>query len=214
MRKLLVAGSLALSLIAAPAFGQDGDGDKSGTVKRDPKGIKGISPYREKLAAGRTAFANGEKDAAIQAFDGAIAEDDAAMLAYLLKAQAQLAKGDLAGAMGTAETAKSKRGNEETTAKLLFFMADLDERKAAPGTTEEKKSKLSEALKSTWDKVKEGWTTYAAYLTSHTTVPDYKATADERKQQVDARVKREESYGAVAERIRKNQEARDKKAAE
>lgn len=212
MRKLLVAGSLALSLIAAPAFGQEDAGDEAATVKRDPKGVKGISPYREKLATGRTAFANGQNDGAIEAFDAAIAEDGAAMMAYLLKAQVQLAKGDLAGAMKTAETAKSKRGNEQTTAKLLFFMADLDERKAAPGSTEEKQSKLSEALKSTWDKVKEGWSAYAAYLTSHTTVPDYKATADERKKQVDARVKRDESFGAVAERIRKNQEARDKAA--
>ena len=103
-----------------------------------------------------------------------------------------------------AEAGRQKKGNEQETAKLLFLIANLQERNAAPPSTEEKKSKLSEALLSTWERVKENWDTYTAYLASHTTVPDYKATADERKKQVDARVQREKDYGAVAERAKNN----------
>lgn len=215
MRKLICVSLLALGFVASPALAQDSprdkDGDDKSEVRRDPKGVKGINPYREHLAKGRTAFANGDHDAAMQAFDAAIAEDGKRMMAFILKAQVQLAKGDLSGAIQTAETAKSKRGNERQTAKLLFVTADLNERNAAPPSTGEKKSKLSEALRSTWDRVKENWTTYATYLTTHTAVPNYKATADERKKQVDARVEREEQYGAVAERIKKNQDERDSK---
>ncbi len=208
MRRLLVTGMLALCFVSSPAFA--GDGDES-EVKRDPKGVKGISPYREELAKGRSAFAAGDGEGAIEAFDAAIAKDGKRMMAYLLKAQAQLSAGDLSGALKTTKKAKKKRGNEGQTAKLLFFAADLEERNAAPPSTQEKKSKLSEALLSTWEKVKEGWTTYSAYLSSHSRVPDYKATASERKKQVDARVQREKAYGAVAERIKKNAAERAKK---
>ncbi len=204
MRTLLVGCLLSLSLVAAPAFAQSQGGDaKGGEVRRDPNGVKGISPYNEHLAKGRTASANGDWAGAVQAFDAAIATDGGRMMAYLLKAQAELGQGDLAAARKAAEEGRAKKGNEATNAKLLFLIADLEERKAAPPSTAEKKSKLSEALRSTWDKVKEGWSAYTSYLTSHTSVPDYKASADERKKQVDARVKREEDYGAVAERIRK-----------
>ena len=186
MRKLMLA--LALTFVApAGAWAQDKD-DK---VKRDPKGVKGISPYREDLAKGREAFADGDHDGAMESFEAAIAKDGERNIGYLLKAQVQLSKGDLASATKTAETAQNKAGTEEDTAKVLFFVADLKERNAAPASTEEKKSKLSEALLSTWEKVKENWTTYASYLADHTRVPDYKASADERKKQVDARVKRE-----------------------
>jgi hypothetical protein len=203
--------AVALSM-AGPSFAQDGAGkDDQGEVRRDPKGVKGISPYREHLAKARTAFANGDKNGALKALDAAIAEDGARMMAYVLKAQVQLSNGDLAGAIDITKQAKNKRGNERQTSKLLFLSADLEERNAAPPSTEEKKSKLSEALRSTWEKVKENWTTYATYLTTHTAVPNYSATATERKKQVDARVKREEDYGAVAERIKKNQEERDRK---
>lgn len=203
MRKMLLAGAVALSFVAAPAAAKDKK--KADTaIKRDPKGVKGISPVREDLAKGRQAFADGDHDGAIDAFDAAIAKDSARMMGYLLKAQTQLAKGDLEGARKTAELAKDKRGNEEETAKLLFFTADLDERHATAPAADEKQSKLSEALASTWDKVKERWTTYSAYLSSHTRLPDYQATATERKKQVDDRVKREKDYGAVAARRENN----------
>lgn len=187
---------LASSLMASTASAQD-DG-----VKRDPDGVTGISPYNEALAKGREAFTKNDHEGAITAFDEAIAKDGSRVLAYLLKAQAQLEKGDLAGATATAESANGKKGTEEEQSKVVFLQAELNERTAntpkkdAPAPATEKDA-LEKALRSVWDKVKEGWSAYSAFVTEHTRAPNYSASADDRKQKVDDRVKREKDYGEV-----------------
>ena len=45
--------------------------------------------------------------------------------------------------------------------------------------------------------MKEGWSAYSAFVTEHTRAPNYSASADDRKQKVDDRVKREKDYGEV-----------------
>jgi tetratricopeptide (TPR) repeat protein len=177
-----------------------GEARADGEVKRDPKGQKGITPYNEELAKGRQAFAGGDHDAAIASFDAAILLERSKLLAYLLKAQALSAKGDLDAAAQIVDEAESKEGTEEQQAKLTFFAANLKERRAAAADAGQG---LVEALASKWEKVKEMWTGYVAFVGSHSRVPDYKATAEERKKQVDARVKRVKDYGAVAERAKK-----------
>ncbi|MEQ9319017.1 MAG: tetratricopeptide repeat protein, partial [Polyangiaceae bacterium] len=183
------------SLLAATASAQE--------VKRDPNGVTGISPYNEALAKGREAFTKNDHDGAIAAFDEAIAKDGSRVMAYLLKAQAQLDKGDLAGATATAESANGKKGTEEEQSKVIYLQAELGERKAnepkkkdAPAPPTEKDA-LEKALRSVWDRVKEGWSAYSAFVTEHTRAPNYSASADDRKQKVDDRVKREKDYGEV-----------------
>ena len=191
---------LAGSLWATPASAQDDDG-----VRRDPEGVTGISPYDEALAKGRKAFQSGDHDGAIAAFDDAIAKDGSRVMAYLLKAQAQMDKGDLAGATATAESANGKKGTEEAQSKVVFLQAELAERNAnqpkkdAPAAPT-KKDALEKALRSVWDKVKEGWSAYSAFVTEHTRAPNYGASADDRKQKVDDRVKREKDFGEVRAR--------------
>ena len=183
------------SLLAANASAQE--------VKRDPNGVTGISPYNEALAKGREAFTKNDHDGAIAEFDEAIAKDGSRVMAYLLKAQAQLDKGDLAGATATAESANGKKGTEEEQSKVIYLQAELGERKAnepnkkdAPAPPTEKDA-LEKALRSVWDRVKEGWSAYGAFVTEHTRAPNYSASADDRKQKVDDRVKREKDYGEV-----------------
>ena len=117
MRKLALV--VALSLGTVVSYSPSATAQEDAEVKRDPKGVKGISPYNEDLAKGREAFANGDHDGAMTSFEAAIAKDDSKLMGYLLKAQTQLEKGDLAGALQTAEGAKTKQGNEHEQAKLL-----------------------------------------------------------------------------------------------
>ena len=208
MRRLLTI--LALSLLATPAAAQD-------EIKRDPDGLKGISPYNEDLAAGRKAYESGDNPAAITHFDAAIGKADNKMYGYLLKAQAQLANGDLNAALSTAETARSKEGTEEQHAKVTFLLADLQERKADVPPSEvtkgqsTEKTGLGETLKSAWERVKDAWNAYSAYVSEHSRVPDYKASAEDRKKKIDERIKRDKDYGEVRARIIKNEEDARKK---
>lgn len=202
MRRSVLVVICASTLLASTASAEDGG------VKRDPEGVTGISPYNEALAKGRVAFGEGDHDGAIAAFDDAIAKDGSRVMGYLLKAQAQLDKGDLAGATATAQSANGKKGTEEAQSKVLFLQAELSERNANASKNEDEdapappteKDTLEKALRSVWDKVKEGWSAYGAFVSEHTRAPNYSATADDRKRKVDDRVKREKDYGEVRAR--------------
>jgi len=171
-------------------------------VRRDPAGHKGISPYEEELAAGRDAFGDGQHDDAIAAFKRAIAKDDTKLDAYLLISQVQLVKGDRDAALKTLTKARGKRATEGVQAKVLIFRADVLEREANLQVRDEKAAGgLSDALKTAWDKSKEAWTAYAAFLDEHTRVKGYKPTADERKKQIDARQQREKDLAPVRTRM-------------
>jgi hypothetical protein len=190
----------------AVAVGADG-------VRRDPQGVKGISPYNEELAKGRKAASEKNWDAAVNAFSGAIAVDGNQAAAYLLKAQVQLEKGELDAALSTAQEGRGKQGSEDVQSKLVFLLADVQERKAntAPGADfAPEGTTWKDTLTAKWAKVTEAWSSYVGLLGTATKAPDYRASADERKKQVDARVTRDKDYGDVRARVLKN----EKEAAE
>ena len=207
MRRLLPALALIVaSSFALPAVAQD----EAGEVKRDPKGQTGISPYNEDLAKGRDSYKNKDYPGAITHFDAAIGKEGGKMLAYILKAQTLLANGDLDAALKLAEEGRSKQGTEGQQAKILFLLADLSEQKADTAPGADAKGGLAEALQGKWEKVKEVWTAYVTYVGEHTTVPNYKASAEDRNKKIDERVKRDKDYGEVKARIEKN--AKDRAA--
>jgi hypothetical protein len=204
---LMKTASCALALMlastfAVPAMAKD-------EVRRDPKGQTGISPYNEDLAKGRDAFKGGDHGAAIGHFDAAIQKDGQKMMAYLMKAQSQLAKGDLDLALATAETGRAKEGTEDQQAKMLFLFADLTERKADTAPGADAQGGLKDALQGKWEQVKVAWNGYIAYVAAHTRVPDYKASAEDRNKKIDERVKRDKDYGEVRARIVKNEKDAD-----
>src|SRR5437868_12331084 len=71
----------------APIIGSDG-------VRRDPKGIKGISPYMELILKGDHAYVARDFDGAIAAYREAIKTEPEKALAHYRVGAAQLAKGD------------------------------------------------------------------------------------------------------------------------
>lgn len=196
---------LAAALVAVVTLGigpsARGQEPPTDGVRRDPKGQKGISPYQEALAQGRKASAEKNHDGAISAFQAAIKLDEEQQYAYLLLAQAQLAKGSLDEARATLLGAEKRKGDERVNASYLFLRADVLERGSAVAPAEGDGSALAEALASRWAQIKEAWSAYSVFLAAHPTVAGYKATSDERQKQADARAAREKEYEPVRKRL-------------
>ncbi|HZO16655.1 MAG TPA: tetratricopeptide repeat protein [Polyangiaceae bacterium] len=178
-------------------------------VRRDPRGLKGISPYNEELAKGRKAIQSKNLDAAAGAFQKAIAKDPKKAHGYLLLAQVQLEKGDVDAALKTAEDGRSKAGSDAVVAQLGFLRASLLERKnnSAPGADNAPGAALDGIAKK-WQEPKTGWSDYATLAASKPGAADYRPSAEERIKQIDARVKRDNDYAAVRKRIQEDEKGK------
>jgi predicted Zn-dependent protease len=179
---------------AATAAAAVGPGGKA--IRRDPEGKTGISPYMELIAKGQNSFVARDFPGAISAFQDAIKSDTQNMLGFYLLGEAQLENGKPEEAEAAWTTGLSKKGTDDLNAKLLFVMADLKERNK------------------NWQAAKDAWAAYQAFLTSHTSVKGYAATAEDRIKRIDQRVKDEKDYGAVRERIKAREAERLKEAEE
>lgn len=84
--------------------------------------------------------------------------------------------------------------------KLLFFSADLEERKKNSPPGKDNEPSMLEKLSQAWEEVKGAWNAYVALLDAQPVDPGYKATADERKTKVDDRVKRDKDFAEVKKR--------------
>ena len=166
-------------------------------MRRDPAGIKGISPYNEILAKGRKLYQNKDYDGAIASFEEAVKLDPKNMYAYELIAQVQVLKGDVEAAKKTLAEARDKDGTDPVKAKGLFFGADFSER-AIPGIPSKP---TLEALQPVVELAKQAWDAYAAFVAEHTKAPDYRASATERKKRLDGRIEIEKAYVPVKQRI-------------
>jgi tetratricopeptide (TPR) repeat protein len=106
----------------APIIGADG-------VRRDPKGIKGISPYMELILKGDHAYVARDFDGAVAAYREAIKSEPERALAHYRMGAAQLAKGDQKEAEAAFVNGLRFVGKDGTLkGKLIFALADLRER--------------------------------------------------------------------------------------
>jgi len=115
---------------SAPANdGKDGATVDSDGVRRDPKGIKGISPYLEQILKGDRAYVARDFDGAIQIYREAIKMEPEKALGHSRVASAQFAKGDQKEAEAALVNGLRFVGKDGTLkAKLIFALADLRER--------------------------------------------------------------------------------------
>lgn len=164
--------------------------------RRDPEGRSGISPYAEAVAKGQNSFVARDFPGAVTGFQDAIKLEPGAMLGFYLLGEAQLEAGKPEEAEAAWTTGLGKKGSDDLNAKLLFMMADLRERQK------------------NWQGAKDAWAAYAAFLTSHTTVKGFPATAEDRQKRIDQRVKDEKDYGVVRDRIKARETERIKEAEE
>ena len=98
-------------------------------VKRDPKGIKGMSPYTELIVKGDRAYVARDFDGAIAAYREAIQKEPQNALGHYRVGAAQLAKGDQKEAEAAWVAGMRFVGKDGTLkGKLIFLLADLRER--------------------------------------------------------------------------------------
>ena len=170
-------------------------------VRRDPKGIKGISPYMEQIVRGDRAFVARDFDGAILNYREAIKLEPEKALGHYRIGAAQLAKGDQKEAEAAYVNGLRFVGKDGTLkAKLIFALADLRER--------QKNS----------DEAIGRWKEYAKNAEDDKEAITYPATATERiarneawkKNQTDS----EEVKLRIAKRLKEAEEAARKSAAD
>jgi tetratricopeptide (TPR) repeat protein len=203
MRALLSLGSLVVGLaVDLPAVAQQPAAAPtppaaSAAARRDPKGLKGISPFWEAVKKGDSAYVARDFDAAITAYREAITAEPQNPMGHYRLGEAQLAKGDTDEAQKSWDAGIRFAGkNTGLQAKLLFLIADLSERKRD----------LKKAL--------DDWKAYLTFVQQHTDIKGFAGTAAERQKRIDDWQKLVEEYAAVKERIQKRLEEADKKARE
>lgn len=161
-------------------------------VRRDPRGLKGISPFREALQRGDAAMQARDLDGAIAAYRDALAKESENALGYYRVGEAQLLKGDLheAELAFTAGLRFVTAANPSLKAKLQFALADLRERQKA------------------YDEASAKWTEYETFTTAQKDT-GFPASAAERKKTVEAWKKLSADSAEVKARIAKGVKAAD-----
>jgi len=160
-------------------------------VRRDPKGVQGVSPFTEALGRGDRALLAHDLEGAIASYRDALAKEPQNALGHYRLGEAQLLKGDLpaaeaafgAGLRAVAPT------NLALKAKLQFGLADLHERQKA------------------YDQAGAQWSEYE--LTTQSGEQGFPASGAERRRVLDAWKKLSADSLAVKARIEKGVQAAD-----
>ncbi len=193
-----------VAVAPAPAGDKTADG-----VRRDPKGVTGISPFWEELKQGDNAYLARTYDAALEHYKKATMIDPQQGIGHLRMAEAQLRM----NALGDAEQSlvAAQRFTERDPAlraKTFFMLADLRERQG----------NLDEAI-ATWrayEKLAQGQPQSSPEVGSQGATPPpvkiYVETAQERVKRLEAKKELNTAYAAVRERIQKRLEEAEKSA--
>ena len=155
--------SVASAADAAAPVKRSADG-----VRRDPKGVKGISPFWEAVKKGDSAFIARDFDGAIAAYKDAIAAEPQNALGHYRAGEAQIAKGDLKEAATAFAAGLRFVGTDDPLkAKLEFALADAGERQKA------------------YDDATAKWTDYETFTTATPVAKGCPATGTERKKVIE-----------------------------
>jgi tetratricopeptide (TPR) repeat protein len=185
----------ASALAQAPAPAAPQKTAAAGEPRRDPRGIKGISPFWEALKKGDNAYVARDYDGAIAAYKDAITKEPQNALGHYRIGEAQLAKGEIAEAESAWVAGLRYVGaNHALRAKLLFVLADLRERQKG------------------YDEATEAWGKYEAFVRDQPQSKGYPQTPAERKKRIAAWKKLSADYVEVKARIQKRLEEADDKA--
>lgn len=172
----------------AASVGADG-------VRRDPNGIKGITPHQELINKGDRAYVARDFDGAISAFREAVQLQPQNALGHYRLGAAQLAKGDQKEAEAAFVNGLRFVGKDASLrGKLLFALADLRERQRNS------------------DEAIGRWKEYAKNAEEAREAVTYPATATERLARNEAWKQNAADSAAVKERIAKRLKEADEAA--
>lgn len=160
-------------------------------IRRDPKGLKGISPFMDALKRGDSALLARDFDGAIAAYRAAIASEPENALGHYRVGEAQLAKGDFSEAEQAfgAGLRVVRTTDGALAAKLRFALCDLRER-----------------LK-VWDGAIADWGAYESFANEQKV--GFPSTASARKKAISAWQQLSRDSAEVKARIEKGVNAAD-----
>ncbi len=167
---------------------------KAAEVRRDPRGVKGISPFREALARGDSALLKRDYDGALAAYREALAVEPENALGLYRVGEAQLLKGELHEAESAFNAGVVAAKDPALKAKLLFALADLNERQKA------------------YDPALAKWTEYETLVNPPKDAQGsvgFAASASERKKVIEAWKKLSADSAQVKARIEKGVQSAD-----
>jgi tetratricopeptide (TPR) repeat protein len=179
---------------AAPAAPAAAPAPAAGAVPKDPKGIKGISPFWEAVKKGDSAYAARDYDSAGAAYKEAITKDPNNPVGHLRLAEVQIQKAELKEAEQSLSAAERFAGRNATAkAKAMFMKADLQERQAA------------------YAQATSAWKAYQRFGQQQPSAKVHQKTPPERIKRIQVAAKLVKDYAAVKERIAEHlKDAEDK----
>jgi tetratricopeptide (TPR) repeat protein len=182
-------------VLALPAAAKDDAGPR-----KDPQGVKGISPFWEQIKKGDDLYVARDFDGAIAAYKEAITKEPQNALGHYRIGEAHLAKNDTQEAETSWVAALRFVGTDHPLkAKILFVLADLRERQKS------------------FDDATDRWNAYAQFAQQQPAAKAFPKTADDRKGKIASWTKLVSDYAAVKKRIEarlKEADAKAKKDAE
>ena len=163
------------------------DSGDYGVVRRDPEGIKGISPFWEAVLPGDRAFVAKDYDKATAQFRDALKIEPKNPEGHLRLGQAlfrSVGKGNATEAERSwLEALGHAHNTPAAKTKALFLLADLSERKKA------------------YEEATKRWKSYKEHALSLKAIKAYPKTADDRLRRIEEWQKLLVEYKAVRERI-------------
>lgn len=195
-----VVSVLALAVAAPAAAEEKGKADKpaaaaAGGPRKDPQGVKGISPFWEAIKKGDDLYLARDFDGAIGAYKDAITKEPQNALGHYRIGEAHLAKNDTQEAETSWVAALRFVGNDHPLkAKLLFVLADLRERQKS------------------YDDATDRWNAYAQFAQQQPAAKAFPKTAEDRKGKIATWTKMVSDYAAVKKRIETRLNEADAKA--
>ena len=161
-------------------------------VKRDPRGLQGISPFWEAILKGDNAYVARDFDTAIAAYKKAIESKPQEGLGHLRLGGAELAKGNTDEAEKAFQQAvRFSAQDPAVRAKAEFCLADLHERKKS------------------YDEAAVRWRQYGDFVKSKPESKGFEATANERVKRVEEWKKLSADSAEVKLRIEKRMKEAD-----
>lgn len=164
--------------------------------RRDPKGIKGISPFWEAIKKGDDAAAARDLEGARAAYQEAIKLEPHNGMGQYRMGEIELATGHPKEAESEWDAALRFAGdNVALKAKVLFVLADAKERRRA------------------FEEEKNAWSAYEMHVRASPTAKAFPESAADRRKRIDEWAQLEKDCIAVKERIRTRLKEAEKSAA-
>jgi tetratricopeptide (TPR) repeat protein len=198
-RKWLVGGGMMVALAWMGTAHAADDAKKapapaaSGEVRRDPKGVVGISPFYEGIKKGLAFAIARDFEGASKAFREALTNAPENPLGHYLLGHSLMLKGDYQESQSSLQLASNfAKDNMIVVANVKFLQADMLERQKRI------------------DDAKKAWEEYSKYATENPKSKGFPKVAEERIKAIDKVNKLEKEYAPVRERIKKREAELDK----